>query len=427
MGELRAESHLFVIFGATGDLSKRNLIPAIATLARGNRLGQRHAILGVSTRPDFDDEKFRQIVEKALKDAGVTNGDDMGQWCWECLHAHSVGKGRPENFEALRKKIEEVERQHELPGNRLFYLSTPPQVFAPTIMGLGEGRLNKGPGWTRLVIEKPFGRDLQSALELNALVHTYFDESQIYRIDHYLGKETVQNLFIFRFSNFIFESLWHRDRIASVDLLVAEDLGVEGRAGFYENNGAVRDIMQNHATQLVSLIAMEPPSTAAPEAIRTEKIKLLHAIQRIREEDVILGQYTAGTSRGQPVPAIWGKTASLPIADRHLRCGAPADQQLAMAGCTFIVRTGKRLQRRVTQIVVTFRSAPVTFFRTMGRELAHPNALVLRLQPDEGFELGIQVKEPGDTDGLHVVPLSFSYADAFGKLPTAYETLSSMC
>lgn len=424
MGELRAEPHLFVIFGATGDLSKRNLIPAIATLARGNRLGQRHAILGVSTRPDFNDEKFREIVEKALKDAGVTNGDDMGQWCWECLHAHSIGKGRPENFEALRKKIEEVERRHELPGNRLFYLSTPPQVFAPTIMGLGESRLNKGPGWTRLVIEKPFGRDLQSALELNALVHTYFDESQIYRIDHYLGKETVQNLFVFRFSNFIFESLWHRDRIASVDVLVAEDLGVEGRAGFYENNGAVRDIMQNHATQLVSLIAMEPPSTAAPEAIRTEKIKLLHAIQRIREEDVILGQYTAGTARGQAVPGYLEEDGVAP--DSRTDTFAAVRLRInnwRWQGVPFIVRTGKRLQRRVTQIVVTFRSAPVTFFRTMGRELAHPNALVLRLQPDEGFELGIQVKEPGDTDGLQVVPLSFSYADAFGKLPTAYETL----
>ncbi len=423
MADIQAETvepHVFVIFGATGDLSKRNLIPAVAALAKNGRLGERHVVLAVSTRPDFSDEKFRKIAQQALKEAGI----DGGAWCKNCLRAHSIGKGEKKDYEGLRKRIEALEKEYDLPGNRLFYLSTPPSVFAPTIEGLGESGLNDGSGWVRLVIEKPFGRDLESAQELNALVHRYFDEKQIYRIDHYLGKETVQNLFVFRFANLIFESLWNRDRIASVDILVAEELGIEGRAKFYEKNGAVRDILQNHAIQLATLIAMEPPSTAAPEAIRSEKIKLLHAIQPLREQDVVLGQYNAGTMKGKRVPGYRDE----PGVDVNSNTETFAAVRLWInnwrwQGVPFLIRTGKRLPRRLTQISVTFRSAPVNFFRTMGRELAHPNGLVLRLQPDEGFELGIQVKEPGDTDSLRVVPLAFSYADEFGKLPTAYETL----
>lgn len=419
----KVEPHLFVVFGASGDLSKRYLMPAVAKLAEAQHLGERHVILGVSTRPEFSDDTFRGIVAKALKDAGL--GKEIAEmWCKRCVRAHSVGPGGPEDFEGLRKRIEELETEFDLPGNRLFYLSTPPSAFAPMIEGLGTSGLNKGPGWSRLVIEKPFGRDLASARKLNDLVHSYFDESQVYRIDHYLGKETVQNLFVFRFANLIFESLWNRDRIAAVDVLVSEEIGVEGRAGFYDRNGAVRDILQNHATQLVTLIGMEPPATAAPEAIRAEKIKFLHAIQPIHEKDVVLGQYIAGTPGGKPVPGYREEEG----VDEDSRTETFAAVRLWInnwrwQGVPFLVRTGKRLPRRLTQISVTFRSAPVNFFKTMGRELSHPNGLVLRLQPDEGFQLAIQVKEPGDTAGVKVVPLSFDYAGNFEKLPSAYETL----
>jgi len=423
MADNGVEPHVFVIFGATGDLSRRNLLPAVAALTKSGRMGGKHIVLGVSSRPEFTDEQFRDLAFKALEKGGVPE-DKLRAWCSECLFAHSIGESKPENFTALRERIEGLEKDLDLPGNRLFYLSTPPSVFGPTIEGLGEAGLNEAPGWSRLVIEKPFGRDLKSAHELNDLVHRHFEEEQVYRIDHYLGKETVQNLFVFRFANMIFESLWNRDRIAGVDILVGEDLGIEGRARFYERNGAVRDILQNHAIQLVSLIGMEAPATSDPEAIRAEKIKLLQSIQPLREEDVVLGQYTAGASHGEAVPGYREEDGVDPNSNTETFAAARLFiNNWRWQGVPFLLRTGKRLKRRLTQISVTFREAPVSFFKTMGHELVTPNGLILRLQPDEGFELAIQVKEPGDSDGLRVVPLSFSYADAFGKLPTAYETL----
>lgn len=423
MTEIGVEPHVFVIFGATGDLSRRNLLPAVAALAEAGRMGEKHIVLGISSRPEFTDGQFRDLAFKALEKSGLPE-NTLRSWCTDCLYAHSIGESKPKDFEGLRKRIEDLEKKIGLPGNRLFYLSTPPSVFASTIEGLGEAGMNDGPGWSRLVIEKPFGRDLKSAQELNDLVHRYFRERQVYRIDHYLGKETVQNLFVFRFANMIFESLWNRDRIAGVDILVGEDMGIEGRARFYEKNGAVRDILQNHAIQLVSLIGMEAPPTADPEAVRGEKIKLMQSILPLRDEDVVLGQYTAGASHGKAVPGYREEDGVDPNSNTETFAAVRLFiNNWRWQGVPFLVRTGKRLKRRLTQISVTFREVPVSFFKTMGHELVTPNGLTLRLQPDEGFELGIQLKEPGDSDGLRIVPLSFSYADAFGKLPTAYETL----
>ncbi len=423
MAEKKVEPHLFVIFGATGDLAKRKLMPAIAMLAQTGKLGERYAILGVGRGDDIDDDGFRALVNDALREAGIPSGTARA-WCERCLHYQKVSYQTPDDFAALGRRIEELERENDLPGNRVFYLSTPPAVFELTIDGLGQAGLNQGPGWTRLVIEKPFGHNLQSAIDLNACVHRHFTESQIYRIDHYLGKATVQNLFVFRFANMLFEAIWNRDRIASVDILVAEEIGVGSRAGFYEKTGAVKDILQNHAMQLFALIAMEPPSNGAAEAIRSEKIKLLYATQPLREEDIVLGQYTPGVINGREVkgyheePGIAPDSLTETFAAVRLRVN-----NWRWQGVPFIVRTGKRLRRRVTQIAVNFRTAPVWFFETMGQKLAHPNSLILRLQPNEGFELGIQVKDPNQPERLRTVPLIFDYADTFGRLPEAYETL----
>ncbi len=274
------------------------------------------------------------------------------------------------------------------------------------------------------MIEKPFGRDLPSARALNEVVHHYFKESQVYRIDHYLGKETVQNLLVFRLANGIFESLWNRNHVESVQILVAEELGVEDRAGYYDKAGALRDMVQNHLTQLFTLIAMEVPYAIEAEAIRAEKIKVLKSLSPISAKDVVFGQYAPGQADGRKVPGYLEEP------------GVPADSttetyislKLALdnwrwQGVPFYIRTGKRLEKRLTQISVTFRRPPVCMFQSMGMCLLHSNVLLMTLQPDEGFALHFDVKAPGEPFDLKTFPLSFRYGDAFTKLPEAYETL----
>ena len=419
----RVQPHLFVILGATGDLTRRKLLPALSHLAKTSLLSERHAIIGVGRGADQDDAGFRRWARQALADAGLST-EDIRQWCDECLHYQPVGQGAPQGYRALAERITALEREHDLPGNRTFYLAQPPSAFPGTITGLGEANLNRSPGWTRLVIEKPFGRDLASAGELNALAHRYFAESQLYRIDHYLGKETVQNLLVFRFANTIFESIWNRDRVASVQITVAESLGVEGRAGYYEQTGAIRDIVQNHLTQLVSLIAMEVPAAFDAEAVRYEKVKLLGAIAPIRPEDVVFSQYAAGTIDGSKVvgyrdePGVASDSRTETYAAMRLNIDTWRWQ-----GVPFYIRTGKCLARRLTQIAVIFRSPPVCLFESLGGCETHPNALVLTLQPDEGFALCVDVKVPAEPFALQTLPLHFNYKEAFGEIPDAYQTL----
>ncbi len=289
---MRAEPFLFVVLGATGDLMATKLLPALYRLSMET---ERFAVLGTA-RQEMEDHGFRSFASKALERAGLD--PDMG-WCSECLHYHHLVD---RDYTPLARRIEEVEEAHNLPGNRIFYLALPPQVFPEAIEGLGEAGLHRAPGWTRIVVEKPFGDDLESAIDLNNLIHRYFHEYQIYRIDHYLGKETVQNLLVFRFANAMFESLWHRDRVERVEITVAEEKGVERRAGYYDRTGALRDMVQNHLTQLLTLIAMDVPVTFEPEAIRYEKIKVLKAISPPHPKRVVLGQYTAGVIDGREVP-----------------------------------------------------------------------------------------------------------------------------
>jgi len=428
------DKHLFVIFGATGDLTKRKLLPALYHLMKSHQDASKCHVLGAS-RSDWSDEDFRSMAREALRDKGFSD-DELSAWCDRRLFFQCLGDDG-EDFRALRSRIEQLERHYDLPGNRAFYLSLPPVAYGPTIEGLGDAGLNRSNGWTRVVIEKPFGADLASAQALNRTVHEHFSEDQVYRIDHYLGKETVQNLLVFRFGNALFESIWNRDRIERVEITVSEDLGVGGRAGYYDQSGHIRDMVQNHMTQLLTLTAMEPPSSIQADDIRQEKVKVLRAMEQLDvKRDVVLGQYDDGTVDGEPVPGYLGE----PDVPEDSTTETFAAMRLHVnnwrwQGVPFYLRTGKRLPTKLTQIAVRFRTAPVALFQadedpcvpgTDGCEAA-PNELLITLQPNEGFDLHFEVKAPGSASNgamqLNTERLSFSYQDAFGPMPDAYETL----
>jgi len=415
------DPHLFVIFGGTGDLTRRKLLPALAELASRGRLPRGTAVLALG-RAEQSGDDFRANARQSLVDAGLDAGD-ASSWCESRLFYHRLDSESPAGFAALRDRIESVEGAGDLTGHRVFYLALPPAVFGPTIEGLGAAGLNEGPGRTRLVVEKPFGTDLESAIELNRQAHRYFREDQVYRIDHYLGKETVQNLLVFRFANPIFESLWNRDRIHRVQITVAEPDGAGQRAGYYDRSGALRDMVQNHLTQLLTLIAMEVPTSFDAEAIRSEKVKVLRSVQPIAEEDVVWGQYTAGEIDSHPVPGYREERAVPAASSTETFVALRLDiANWRWQGVPFVLRTGKRLPRRLTEISVEFRRPPVSIFRPFECRL-HSNVLTLRLQPEEGFDLRFEVKLPGEGVELGTQALHFAYADAFGRLRDAYETL----
>jgi glucose-6-phosphate 1-dehydrogenase len=413
------EPSVFVIFGGTGDLAHRKILPALYQLHAQHFTERGCVIIGVARDTEMTDESFRLLAREAVGDS-----PEVELWAKSYLHYQSIGSGEAKDYAALCARIEGLESESGFPANRAFYIALPPAAFPVTIRGLGEARLNRSSGWTRLVIEKPFGHDLASARELNRLVHQYFDESQVYRIDHYLGKETVQNLLVFRFANAMFETLWNRDNIESVQITVAEELGVEQRAGYYDRAGALRDVVQNHLTQLLAVVAMEVPSAIEASAIRAEKIKALRAIAPIRSDNAVFGQYSAGRLDGQVVPGYVdepgvakGSTTETFVALRlHL-------ENWRWQGVPFLLRTGKRMSRRLTEIEVKFRRAPVWMFRSVHQEQLHRNTLLLTIQPNEGFSLFFDVKAPGEPFRLQRLPLHFNYSEAFTSLPEAYQTL----
>ena len=409
-------SHLFVLFGATGDLARRKLLPAIYRLSEAGLLTGRWAILGVARKSGHDDASFREYVREALVEAGIDDG--LESWCTDCVHYQRLDDDS--QYPELAARIEQIEEQHGLPGNRLFYLALPPQVFASTVHGLGEVGLNRSEGFTRLVVEKPIGHDLASAVALEDELRGVFAEEEIFRIDHYLGKETVQNLLVLRFGNAIFESLWNRERVENVQITVAEDLGVEGRAGYYDRSGAMRDMIQNHLTQLLTLIAMEVPVAYEASAVRAEKLKVLRSIRSIDPTDVVRGQYAAkGDLPGYlDSPGVPGDSQTDTFAAVRLFV-----DNWRWHGVPFYLRTGKRLPRKTTEVAITFRRPPVQLFESMRcYDLSH-EALVLQIQPNEGFELFIDVKRPGEPMRLERVPLDFQYAARFEAIPDAYVTL----
>lgn len=410
-----------VIFGATGDLAQRKILPALWKLWADGDLPANSAVLGVGRDAVLNDDSFRKHAREAAQKSGAAAGV-ASHWARSCVFYQTVaGDG---DYGALGERLTALEQSRSLPGNRVFYLSLPPNISPKVVEALGGAGLSKSPGWTRLVCEKPFGRDLVSARELNALLHRYFDEAQIYRIDHYLGKETVQNLLVFRFANSIFEPLWNRQQVECVKIMVAEDIGVGSRAGYYEQAGALRDMIQNHVTQLFALAAMEAPVDFEAAAIRAEKIKALKSLRPITTEQVVFGQYEAGEIGGTAVPAYRDEAdvANDSRTETFVALRLEVDNW-RWQGVPFLLSTGKRLAERQTEIAIRFHRPPVALFAKLGTQGFESNLLRLRLQPNEGFGLQIGVKAPGDDFAVVTRALHFEYEEAFGALPEAYETL----
>ncbi len=424
------EPFSLVIFGATGDLTRRKLLPALFALYASRTLPEPFTIVAVA-RTDMTDEEFRRRMREAVTEFGRVQ--PPSETVWERFAgALRYVPGDPKDpalYPRLAQALEGIERERGTGGNRLFYCATPPSLYEPIVDHLGRSGLARvAGGWTRIVVEKPFGRDLASARHLNGRLARVFGEDQIYRIDHYLGKETVQNLLVLRFGNGIFEPLWNRNHVAHVQVTVAESLGVETRGAYYEEAGALRDMMQTHLLQLLCLIAMEPPATFDAPPVRDEKNKVLQAIrpiERDRVADVAMrAQYDPGFVDGRHVAGYREEKG----VGRDSRTETYAVLKMAVdnwrwAGVPFYLRTGKRLARRVSEIAIQFRRTPHMIFRRHP-DGADPNRLVIRIQPDEGVALRIAAKVPGPELKLAPVTLDFRYNEVFAcQTPEAYERL----
>jgi glucose-6-phosphate 1-dehydrogenase len=424
--ERRAPPCVLVVFGASGDLTSRKLVPALEELARNRQLPSAFALVGVA-RTEMTDEDFRRRLLEAVQEPSPA---------WESLvkgFRYVAGEyGELETFERLKQVLDDIDRERGTAGNRLYYLATVPTVFATIATALGEHGLAKPEregAFVRIVVEKPFGHDLESALELDQQLHEVFDEEQIYRIDHYLGKETVQNLIALRFANTIFEPIWNRRYIDHVQITVAESLGVGHRGGFYEHAGAMRDIVQNHVLQVLALTVMEPPASIDAQGIRDEKVKALRAVDVLTPDevavDVVRGQYDEGWVEGEPVVAYRHEEGVA----RDSRTETYVAMRLRVdnwrwAGVPFYLRTGKRLPKRLTEVAMAFHTVPHLPFATNQTRGLSPNALVLRIQPDEGISLRFGAKVPGQAFRVRTVSMDFSYGAAFvEETPDAYERL----
>ena len=430
-----AEPCVVVLFGASGDLTRRKLVPAIFRLWQKNLLSPSFALIGFS-RSKMDTDQFRDAMRKAIIESGET--DSITDTAWEsfssCLY-YEAGEARDDSFfKNLLDRVHSVDREKNCGGSVLYYLSTPPSLFEEIIEQLGKFKLAAPEhGWARVVIEKPFGRDLESAMELNRKLSETFLESQIYRIDHFLGKETVQNILVFRFANGIFEPIWNRRYIDHIQITSAEELGVGARAGYYEESGALRDMIQNHMLQLLSLVAMDPPVSLEPDDVRDEKVRVAKAIRPFDKSEVmkaaVHGQYTRGIIGGNDAPGY--------IEERGVNPKSTTETYAAVkfiidnwrwAGVPFYVRSGKRLPKRVTEVAIQFKSAPQNLFGRSPESLIEANQLILRIQPDEGITLRFGAKLP-DIKGhtatrIRQVNMDFLYGTAFAQQPPeAYERL----
>jgi glucose-6-phosphate 1-dehydrogenase len=431
--EVPSDPCAIVMFGASGDLARRKLLPALYDLSYHACLGPRFRLLGFA-RTAMTDNDFTQKAGEFLPKDGQEGADDGKKTEFlKCLRYFSGNYDDPEAFRRLAQRLDELDGEGQLGGNRLYYLATPPEVYLHVIEHLKKAGLNKPKSeksWARIIIEKPFGHDLESAKELNKKVLEAFDESQVYRIDHYLGKETVQNMLVFRFGNGIFEPLWNRNYIDSVQITASESLGVERRAAFYESAGALRDMIQSHVLQLTSLTAMEAPATFDATSVRNEKIKVLQSIRPFTKESVfksvIRGQYGPGQVDGKPVPGYRQEPGVKPdsATDTFVALKLHVDNW-RWSGVPFYLRTGKRLARPLTEVAIQFKSAPHMVFRGENHET---NSLVMNIQPDEGISLSFGAKSPGAQMRVQPVTMDFKYKDAFGGgSRPAYATLINDC
>jgi len=432
-----ADPCTFVVFGASGDLTHRKLIPALFRLSKQKLLHPQTAIIGFARR-EWTDEQFREEMKHTVENAGAT-ASEWDRFAKSLFYQTGVFEDHAA-FRALGQLLSKVEEERGLPGNRIFHFATPPSEYATLIRNIGSAGLAKralreenAVPWARVIIEKPFGHDLQSARELNALVHTVFAERQVYRIDHYLGKETVQNILVFRLGNGIFEPLWNNRYVEQVQITVAESVGIEGRAAYFDSAGTSRDIFQNHMMQLLTLTAMEPPPRFDADSVRDEKAKVLRTLHPMTREEVardtVRAQYQAGALGGTPVPGyceepgvnLRSQTETYMAARIHV-------DNWRWSGVPFYLRAGKRLARRSTEIAIVFRQPPYALFRSAGCESLEANVLRLRIQPDEGISLSFGSKSPGQALHIDPVQMDFYYLTAFGQdPPDAYERLLLDC
>ncbi len=436
------EPCVIVIFGATGDLTQRKLLPTLAHLSHDHPLPQAFSIIAFARRP-LNDEQFRGMaldsIQKYMPEDDKLDSKAQHEFAQRIFYCQSDFNDR-EGFQKLADMLEELDKERGTGGNRIYYLATPPSLDSELIHQLGGAGLARSQanqdgeeGWARLIIEKPFGRNLETAQKLNRELARVFRENQIYRIDHYMGKETVQNILAFRFANGIFEPLWNQKFIDHVQILVAEDLGIGTRAEYYEESGAIRDMVQNHIMQVLCLTAMEPPVAFDAEAIRDEKVKVMRAIPLFTPEGVkqntVRGQYTAGVINGQQVPGYKEEQGVAPNSTTETYVALKLFiENWRWADVPFYIRTGKRLPKRSTEVTIQFKRVPHQLYNPSETKGLVPNRLTIRIQPDEGISLKFAAKVPGAAQHLSDVNMNFSYESAFGiESPDAYERLIADC
>jgi glucose-6-phosphate 1-dehydrogenase len=423
----KPENHILIIFGASGDLTKRKLIPALFDLYEQDLLPEKFAVLGAS-RTELSDEKFRKKADEFLP-LDKETADFKNKLFYE-----SVSPNEPDDFIKLKERLKKLEKDRSIESNYIFYLSTPPSVYESIAQNLAEQNLSKSEKYfRRIIVEKPFGTDLESARELNKNLLYCFNENQVYRIDHYLGKESVQNMLVTRFANGIFEPLWNRNFIERVEVTSAESLGVEGRGGYYDHSGALRDMLQNHLLQLVGFVAVEPPVVIEADAIRNEIVKVFQSMRPITEEQVadfvVRGQYITSNIKGVQVKGYREEKG----VDPNSRTETFVAMKFYIdnwrwGGVPFYIRTGKKLPARVTEIVIHFKQVPHHLFNNTGLPGPIDNQLVIRIQPDEGILLKFRMKTPGAGFQVQTVNMDFHYSDlAEIRLTSAYERLLLDC
>ena len=425
---------IVVIFGASGDLTKRKLLPALYHLEQAGNLPENFAVLGVARRPL--EQSFAPDMKEGIEaGGGVEASDPKLDPFVNRVHYYAMNFDDDPAYEGLKQKLADMDEQFGTGGNRLFYFATAPEYFSDIIRFLGEHGMahpheeaNGRKPWVRVIIEKPFGHDLDSARALNDEVNKVFDEDQVFRIDHYLGKETVQNILVFRFANGIFENVWNRNYVDHIEITAAESIGIEGRGPFYEKAGALRDVIQNHVMQLLSFVAMEPPISFAAQAVRAEKLKVFRAIKPIHFADTVRGQYGPGVVDGKPVIGYREEDRVHPRSQTETYAALRLEiENWRWAGVPIYIRAGKRLAKRVTEITIQFKQPPLTLFKdTEGNTMEgmKSNIISMRIQPDEGIALRFEAKVPGPSMHLSPVDMDFCYSRAFGvSSANGYERL----